>query len=107
MSVKLVVLKTGENIITDIREGILDEKIVCYIFAKPCIVFVNGEYVSNDDEPESENKVGISLQPWPIFSNDDMIEVTPDSITTIVSPNSQLEETYKSQVLGGDKIEIN
>ena len=108
MSVKLVVLKTGESIITDIKEGIVDDKLVCYVLEKPCKILVNGTYSFNEnEETPSKNKVSISLQSWPIFSIDDVLEISPDVIITVVNPNSQLEEMYNKQVLGEIENETN
>ena len=38
MTVKLSLLKSGEDVIADIEEMILDEKVVGYFFNDPCIV---------------------------------------------------------------------
>jgi hypothetical protein len=108
MSVKLVVLKTGENLITDIKEGIVNDKLVCYILEKPCRVYVNDSYrINGDEELELTNKVSISLENWPLFSSDDVLEMSCDSIITIVSPNGQLEKMYNTQILGESENETN
>lgn len=104
MSVKLVVLKSGENIISDIKEGFVGEKLVCYILEKPCVVSVNGTYriIENEDENKNtnESKVSISLNSWPSLSKDTTIELVLDWIVTIVEPNDQLKKMYETQVLG-------
>jgi hypothetical protein len=104
MSVKLAVLKSGENIISDIKEGFLEEKLVCYILEKPCTVSVNGTYRILEDEDENEttngSRVSISLNSWPSLSKDTTVELVPDWIVTIVEPNDQLKKMYETQVLG-------
>ena len=38
MTVKLSLLKSGEDVIADIEEMILDERVVGYFFCDPCVV---------------------------------------------------------------------
>ena len=40
MTVKLSLLKSGEDVIADIQEMILDDKVVGYFFVNPCVVKV-------------------------------------------------------------------
>jgi hypothetical protein len=102
MTVKLAVLKSGENIISDIKEGFVGEKLVCYILEKPCIVSVNETYriLEDEDKNINGNKVSISLNSWPSLSKDTTVELIPDWIVTIVEPNDQLKKMYETQVLG-------
>lgn len=103
MSVKLILLKSGENIISNVKEGFLEETLVCYILENPCNILFNGTYeVSNDDSisGNSKNKVSISLNPWPYLSNQTTVELVPDWILTIVDPNDELKKLYETQVLG-------
>lgn len=103
MAVKLVLLKSGEKLITDVKEGLIEEKVVCYILEKPCTVHVNGSYKIIDDEEDSPNRVSISLQSWPSLSKQTVIEITLDWVLTIAEPNEELKELYETQVLGEDK----
>ena len=110
MTVKLILLKSGENIISDVKEGFYEEKLVCYILDKPCSVTLNGTYKildDNEEEEESTTKYSISLQPWPVLSKDTTIELIPDWIVTIVEPNDNLRKIYETQVLGKEENETN
>lgn len=106
MTVKLVMLKSGESIISDIKEGFFEEKLVCYILEKPCTVTVNGTYKILNEE-DGGNRVSISLKQWPPLSKDTSIELIPDWIITIVEPNDELKKMYENQVLGTEENEIN
>ena len=97
MTVKLVLLKSGENIVSRIKEGYFENKLVCYILDKPCTVSINGTYKILD---EDENKVSVSLQPWPSLSSQTTIELIPDWIVTIVDPIDSIKKMYETQVLG-------
>jgi hypothetical protein len=107
MTVKLVLLKSGENIVSDVKEGFYEEKLVCYILEKPCKVFVNGSYKILDAENDDGNRVSISLHSWPQLSKDTTIEIVPEWIVTIVEPKDELKKMYQTQVLGIEENDQN
>ena len=99
MSVKLAVLKSGESIISDIKELISEEKIVGYLFENPCIIdYDNSIYLTEESDPgggPSEFKV--TLSPWILFTEDTQIPVRPDWIVTVVNPAPKLKELYEQR----------
>jgi hypothetical protein len=106
MTVKLVLLKSGEKLISEIKEGFLEEKLVCYLLEKPCTISINGTYKILDEEGiDGGNKVSVSLQSWPSFSGQETIEISPDWIITIVEPSDEIKETYENQILELNKEE--
>ena len=106
MTVKLAIFKSGENVISDVKEGFYGEKLACYILENPCKVSINGSYKVIGDDQDNGNMVSISLHQWPSLSKDTTIEIVPEWIVTLVEPNSQLKETYETQVLkNGNKID--
>ena len=101
MTVKLVLLKSGEQLISDIKEGFHEEKMVCYLLEKPCTISVNGNYKIIDDVNENgANKMSISLHAWPSFSNQNIVEIFPEWIVTFVESSDELKKIYKTEVLG-------
>ena len=109
MTVKLVLLKSGEKLISDVKEGFIEDKLVCYLLEKPCTITVNGSYKILDEEDTDTNnvsKVSISLQSWPAFSKQELIEMIPSWVISLVEPNDQIKERYETQVLGLNKEEI-
>ena len=102
MTVKLVLLKSGEKIISDVKEGFLEEKLVCYLLEKPCTISVNGSYKILDED-DGGNRVSISLQSWPQFSNQETIDIVPSWIVSLVEPSEEIKKMYETQVLGLDK----
>lgn len=106
MSVKLISLKSGESIISEIKEGYFENKLVCYILDKPCLTSINGTYKILDEDDDGE-KVSISLSSWPSLSKQTTIELVPDWIVTIVDPVDSLKKMYETQVLGIKQNEIN
>jgi hypothetical protein len=100
MTVKLAILKSGENIIADMQEMLLDERVIGYFFDKPCIVKLN--------RSESEdNSYAINLYPWIPLSKSDRIPVINDWVISIVDPIDTLNELYIKDILGDNKTKKN
>ena len=38
MSIKLLVLKSGEDLVADVQEMVVEDKVVGYFLNKPCVV---------------------------------------------------------------------
>jgi hypothetical protein len=115
MSVKLILLQSGESIVSEIKEGYFQDKLVCYILENPCIVFVNGTYKILDEEDDGNldgKKVSVSLRRWPSMlslAKEQMttIELSPNSIVTVLDPIDSLKKMYETQVLGIKEDESN
>ena len=97
MTVKLALLKSGEDIIADIKEIVANEKVVGYVFEKPCIANMIQE-IENE-----EKSYRIKLSPWIPLSKTEHIPVTAEWVITIVDPVDSLENLYKSEVLKNDQ----
>ena len=101
MTVKLAMLKSGEDVIADIAEMVVDEKVVGYIFDQPGVVKLVGDPVK-----EGENRVPYKIQitPWMPLSRDQKIPVVAEWVITIVEPIDQLKEIYdKGTVKNGNQ----
>ena len=100
MTVKLAVLKSGEEVITDVKEMHHGEgentKVVGYFFRKPCVV-----RMKDIDVPENKPQVtfDISLQPWVPLGKGPIYPVAMDWIVTFVDPIDKLADTYQEQIL--------
>ena len=101
MSIKLSVLKSGDNVIADIKEIISDDNIVVgYLFCDPQKVEWQKQFVLTEDISNSTGEVQITLSPWIILSDDKNIPVRPDWVVTMVEPVSILKEMYEEKVNG-------
>jgi hypothetical protein len=101
MSIKLSVLKSGDNVIADIKEIISDDNIVVgYLFCDPQKVECQKRFVLTEDISNSTGEVQITLSPWIILSDDKNIPVRPDWVVTMVEPVSILKEMYEEKVNG-------
>ena len=105
MTAKLVLLKSGEDIIADVTEMVVGEenerRIVGYFFDKPCVIKLReGE---ESPEPEQKSAYKISMFPWMPLSADPKIPVPADWVVTMVEPKDQLKKMYLEDVVGNDK----
>lgn len=102
MTVKLALLKSGEDVISDIQEMVLvdddgKEKIIGYFFTKPCVVkLLSPDKLSNENGNKSFE---ISMFPWFPLSKDTKIPVASDWVVTLVEPIEKLKTMYMEGVL--------
>jgi hypothetical protein len=97
MSIKLALLKSGEDVISDIQEMVVDNRVVGYFFNKPYSSQLNNINSEND-----KTLADISLRPWIPLSSDKKIPVTTDWIITIVEPVESLKNMYMKVVENND-----
>ena len=107
MTVKLLLLKSGEDIIADVSEMTVGEdknmRVVGYYLEKPCIIRMNKESIISQDDSEKKAQVGISLYPWIPLTKDTVIPIVADWVITITNPVDNLEEMYIKDVLKNGK----
>ena len=66
MTIKLALLKSGEEVISDIDEMVTDKQMVVgYYFQNPCRAILTTPEIEVDEEQSSDKKpVSIKLLPW-------------------------------------------
>ena len=110
MTVRLMLLKSGEDVIADIKEMVLgddeDPKLVGYFLNKPCVVKMtppsNVPEEFNEEEMEkdpSQASFKVTLFPWMPLSKDSIIPITKDWVITIVNPTDKLKDMYMNEVI--------
>ena len=101
MSIKLTLLKSGEQVVSDIKELVSEDSVRGYVFNKPHKIQTNRTLLLTEDENAvSDRNVEITLSPWILLTEDDDILVTPDWIVTIVEPLKSIIEMYQEKVNG-------
>lgn len=103
MTVKLALLKSGEDVIADIKEAISEEtnKIVSYIFSNPYVVKLTQPQILMEDSENPETRAyNISVYPWVPLSDDTDIAINPDWVVTIVEPEAKLKKSYEDRMNG-------
>ena len=115
MTVKLVMLKSGEDIIADVKEIKSEEDVVGYFFHDPLIVKMyspeepvvlseeNGIESEHGTTKEISSKVGITFYPWVPLAAEKKIPCSADWVITIVEPMQNLKKLYQEKINGRDK----
>ena len=96
MTIKLALLKSGEEVISDIDEMVTDKQaVVGYYFTNPCRAILTTPEIDVDDEQALDKKpVSIKLLPWLPLANEEKIPVVADWVISIVEPQPKLKELY-------------
>ena len=105
MTNKLCLLKSGEDIITDLTEmrtsEAPDSRVVGYFFDKPCVVKMRNPQSQASDGNTKKAGFEVSLFPWMPLSSETRIPVTADWLITMVEPTAKLKEMYIEDVVNG------
>ena len=96
MTIKLALLKSGEEVISDMDEMITDKQaVVGYYFTNPCRAMLTTPDVSASESQSSDRQpVSIKLIPWFPLAKEDKIPVVADWVISIVEPQPKLKELY-------------
>ena len=105
MSVKLLLLKSGEQIIADAKElrrkedvPIFD-KVSGYLLTLPHKVTANKPLVLTENVDEERN-VEITLSPWILLTEDKVMTVPKEWVITIVNPIESIVKMYEEKIDG-------
>lgn len=105
MAIKLILLKSGETLISDAKELVTPEKetVVGYIFNKPHKVNANRPVVflaEGEDANAKDRTVEITLSPWILLTSSDDIPVPTDWVVTVVDPIESVVNMYQEKISG-------
>ena len=105
MTVKLMLLKTGETIISDAKEVVQEEQVRGYLLTKPHYVRTQEKNVLMESDTGKGNyELDVVLSPWMILSSDTEYVVTADYIATIAEPIVSVKDMYLNKV--GEPLEV-
>jgi hypothetical protein len=109
MTIKLLLLKSGEDMIADVTEMSYgeeeDRRIVGYYLNKPCIIKMRDPNVIDGQSEGRKRKAGyeVSLFPWMPLSAEDSIPIPSDWVVTMVEPTIKLKEMYVEDIVSNGK----
>ena len=96
MTIKVLVLKSGEDVIADVQEMMSSEnQVMGYFLTKPCVVKLQAKETNND--------VSVRMHPWMPLARETMIPMSADWVVTMVTPVEKIQEMYVNQVLNDGK----
>jgi len=101
MSVKLLLLKSGEQVISDVKELIRkdSDKVYGYVLHKPHEVVESKAVVLTEDASD-DRKLEITLSPWILLTEDKSMTVPYDWVITIVNPIKSIVKMYEEKTNG-------
>ena len=96
MTIKVLVLKSGEDVIADVQEMMSsNDQVIGYFLHKPCVVKLQAKGANSD--------VSVRMHPWVPFAREKMIPLSTDWVVTMVTPVESIQEMYEKQVLEDGK----
>jgi len=105
MSVKLLLLKSGEQVLADTKELRRKEdvpmvdKVYGYLLTQPHKVSANKPLVLTENVDEERN-VEITLSPWILLTEDKVMTVPKEWVITIVNPIDSIVKMYQEKING-------
>ncbi len=99
MSIKLAILKSGEQVIADAKELVSDEQVRGYLFTQPHKV-VTAQPLLLTEEDQDDNSLEVTLSPWIILSADKEVVVPTDWVVTVVDPIESVVKMYQDKIDG-------
>ena len=107
MTIKILLLKSGEDVVADVKEMVSpDDKVIGYFLTKPCVIKLIPKTIETEEGETKETS--ISMFPWMPLAKEKDIPLPTDWVVTMVSPIEKVETMYKEDILNGqttDKID--
>ena len=110
MSIKLTLLKSGEQLVSEMKELVAEgqEQAHAYLLENPHTVGINEkEFISEDEKKDGDFGINVSLVPWIILSKDKKMVIPVDSVLTIVEPLDAVTKLYLDKLKSFKMEEIN
>ena len=105
MSIKLLYLKSGEQVLADTKElrrkddVPMVDKVYGFLLTQPHKVTANKPVVLTENFDEQRN-VEITISPWILLTQDKVMTVPKEWVITIVNPIESVVKMYQEKVNG-------
>ena len=100
MTIKLLLLKSGEDIIADVSEMAVGEKdsqrVIGYFVEKPVIVKLKDSHLVEEDK---KTALQVSLYPWMPLTKTEKIPLSLEWVVTMVDPIDKLKQMYVEDIV--------
>ena len=110
MSIKLTLLKSGEQLVSEMKELVAEgqEQAHAYLLENPHTVDINEkEFLTEDEKKEGDFGINVSLVPWIILSKDKKMVIPVDTVLTIVEPLDAVTKLYLDKLKSFKMEELN
>jgi hypothetical protein len=108
MAVSIVTLKTGDRIITELKEVFdgegEDKKGICLLMEEPYILSLDGgtpQYLTEQHGMEYQ----VKFSKWNPYSTDYMFKIPYDCVMTISEPEPGLQKAYEDKLTQKRELE--
>ncbi len=104
MSIKIALLKSGETLISDVKELISDNisdkepDVHGYLFSKPKKVNMAAPVFLAEESKVEESSVQVSLTSWSLITKDTEFVLPKDWIVTFMEPVDKLVGMYEESL---------
>ena len=97
MSIKLTLLRSGETLISEMKELVAEEsqQAHAYLLENPHVVETRDKSFLTEDEKKTGNfGIDVILIPWIILSADKKVIIPIDVVTTVVEPIASVKQMF-------------
>ena len=97
MSIKLTLLKSGETLISEMKELVSEDKeqAHAYLLENPHTVETREKsFLTEDEKKTGDFGINVIMIPWIILSEDKKIIIPIDVVTTIVDPIASVKQMF-------------
>jgi len=110
MAIKLVLLKSNEEVIANVQAKVNEnDEVVRIVFENPfiCRLVEAPPEILMESEKDIEDKYTVQFSPWMPLSKDKIIELDPSWIVTLTEPNEWILESYNNKMNSTTEGSIN
>ena len=97
MSIKLTLLKSGETLISEMKELVAEEseQAHAYLLENPHVVKTTGkQFITEEEKKENKFGIDVSMIPWIVLSADKKVILPVDCVMTIVEPIEAVKKMF-------------
>ena len=97
MSIKLTLLKSGETLISEMKELVAEDKELAhaYLLENPHMVQIREKsFLTEDEKKTGDFGIDVTLIPWFVLSADKKVIIPTDVVTTIVEPIASVKQMF-------------
>ena len=97
MSIKLTLLKSGETLISEMKELVAEDKeqAHAYLLENPHMVEIREKsFLTEDEKKTGDFGIDVTLIPWIVLSAAKKVIIPTDVVTTIVEPIASVKQMF-------------
>ena len=111
MSVKISLLKTGEQLISEMKELVAEGQDVAhaYMLENPHMIEIKDrQFVTEEDKKKGGDfGIDVAMIPWIVLSKDKKMIIPVDTVLTIVEPLDSVTQMFKDKCVAFKMEELN